>query len=149
MSLLLGVGRRIGNEINSLVTRCRSTKIFKWLRSRKVTESTPPVTRQPVDLGIEERQQSTPSASSMPTMEEELQLRKDTIRKMPSSSSPRMKSPVNIYIPLAKTPAMSAMLPFGSGNTMPTLLRRLSAQPMIEFKIVPARKKGVSVNHNS
>ena len=149
MSLLLGVGRRIGNEVNSLVTRLRSSKIYQFLRSRKVAESTPPVTRQPMDIEIEERQQSTPSASSMPTMEEELQLTKKTIRKMPSSSSPRMKSPVNIYIPLAKTPAMSAMLPFGSGNSMSTLLRRLSTQPNIEFKIVPARKKGVSVNHNS
>ena len=127
MSLLLGVGRRIGNEINSLVTRCRSTKIFKWLRSRKVTESTPPVTRQPVDLGIEERQQSTPSASSMPTMEEELQLTKKTIRKMPSSSIPALKSPVNFYIPLAKTLASSTMLPFGPSNSLPTLHGRLNS----------------------
>ena len=148
MSLLLGVGRRIGNEVNSLVTRLRSSKICQFLRWRKVAESTPPVTRQPMDIEIEERQQSTPSASSMPTMDE-LQLTKKTIRKIPSNSSPRMKSPVNIYIPSTKTPAMSAMLPFGSGNSMPTLLRRLSTQPNIEFKIVPARKKGVSVNHNS
>ena len=149
MSLLLGVGRRIGNEVNSLVTRLRSSKIYQFLRWRKVAESTPPVTRQPMDIEIEERQQSTPSASSMPTMEEELQLKKKTIRRMPSSSSPRMKSPVNIYIPSAKTPAMSAMPPFGSRNSMPNLLRRLSTQPNIEFKIVPARKKGVSVNYNS
>ena len=149
MSLLLGVGRRIGNEVNSLVTRLRSSKIYQFLRWRKVAESTPPVvTRQPMDIEIEERQQSTPSASSMPTMDE-LQLTKKTIRKMPSSSSPRMKSPVNIYIPLAKTPARSAMLPFGSRNSMPMLLRKLSTQPNIEFKIVPARKKGVSVNYNS
>ena len=148
MSLLLGVGRRIGNEVNSLVTRLRSSKICQFLRWRKVAESTPPVTRQPMDIEIEERQQSTPSASSMPTMDE-LQLTKKTIRKMPSSSSPRMKSPVNIYIPLAKIPAVTTMLPFGSRNSMPTLLRRLSTQPNIEFKIVPARKKGVSVNHDS
>ena len=148
MSLLLGVGRRIGNEVNSLVTRLRSSKICQFLRWRKVAESTPPVTRQPMDIEIEERQQSTPSASSMPTMDE-LQLTKKTIRKIPSNSSPRMKSPVNIYIPSAKTPARSAMLPFGSRNSMPNLLRRLSTQPIIEFKIVPARKKGVSVNRNS
>ena len=148
MSLLLGVGRRIGNEVNSLVTRLRSSKIYQFLRWRKVAESTPPVTRQPMDIEIEERQQSTPSASSMPTMDE-LQLTKKTIQKIPSSSSPRMKSPVNIYSPSAKTPARSAMLPFGSRNSMPNLLRRLSTQPIIEFKIVPARKKGVSVNHNS
>ena len=88
MSLLLGVSRirtKIGNEVNTLASRCRSRKIYKLLRSRKVTTSTLSIFQQPAELEIED-------GKRVPNHPRKHEMQSSSIAAM------KLKSPVNFFV---------------------------------------------------